>query len=94
MPHKPFAVICPFLPGFLYGLKKLPPDVLELAKQALRDLYKSEIPANYKLRRSYANVYVVTFGPNNEYRMSMGIRDNIAWLYRVGTHKELDESPS
>jgi hypothetical protein len=97
MPRKPFTAIDPFLPGFKHCLTKLSPEARELAKKAMRDLLLPEIPPEYNFRRfdgySSGNVYVITFGENSEYMMSMGVADGVAYLRRAGPCKEIDETP-
>jgi hypothetical protein len=96
MPHsKPFSAINPFLPGFKHCLKKLSPENLELAKQAMRDLLLPEIPPKYKFKRAEGhyirNLYTIAFGEDQ--RMSMAVIEGVAWLRRAGTYKEIDETP-
>jgi len=96
MQRKPFASVNPFIPGFRNSLAKLSPDVLELAKQAIRDLLLPEIPAHYKFKKMdeyHHGLYEITFGDNHEYKMSMQAKDNIAYLRRVGPYKEIDDEP-
>jgi|SRR5712691_6146281 len=97
MPQKPFSAINPFLPGFQHCLKKLSPEILELAKQAMRDLMLPEIPREYNFKRLEGyysrNLFTITFGENHAYKMSMAIVDRVAFLRRVGTHKEIDANP-
>ena len=96
MPQKAFAAINPFIPGFRHCLEKLSPEALELAKKAIQDLLLPEIPAKYKFKKLddyHHGLYTITFGPNHEYRLSMQIKDNVAYLRRVGPYKEIDEIP-
>jgi len=97
-PHqKPFVSINPTLPGFKHCLEKLAPENRELAKQAMRDLMLPEIPAKYRFKRltgHYSqNLFTITFGQNDEYKMSMAIINGVAILRRAGPDKEIDEIP-
>jgi len=93
MPPKPFVTINPCVPGFTNCLKKLSPEAYELARQAMHDLLLPEIPSKYNFKRGDGNSHEITFGKNREYKMTMGIQENgVAWLRRVGSHREIDEA--
>ncbi len=95
--QKPFSAINPFLPGFQHCLKKLSPENLELAKQAMRDLMLPEIPRKYNFKNLEGyysrNLFTITFGVNHASKISMAVVNGVAILRRVGTHKEIDENP-
>jgi len=96
-PQKPFVSINPTLPGFRHCLEKLTPENLALAKQAMRDLMLPEIPEKYHFKRltgHYSqNLFTITFGQNEDYKMSMSVVGNVALLRRAGTYKEIEEIP-
>lgn len=94
-PVKPFSAIDPTLPGFQRCLKKCPNR--DLVDQAIADLLQDPIPGRleFKKLKGYRNpnVFTITIGGNHAYKLSLEIRDGVAILRRVGTHKELDDSP-
>lgn len=61
------------------------------------DLLKDPIPAHldFKKLKGYRNpsIYTITICSNHAYKLSMEIKDGVAILRRVGTHKQIDENP-
>lgn len=78
-------------------MKSLPPDILQAAKEAIRDLLKDPIPAARRLHllRGYRNpkVYTLDVLSNHSYKISLEIRGDEAILRRVATHKNIDLAP-
>jgi hypothetical protein len=96
MQHKPFVSISPFSLGFRNCLKKLSPEAHELARKAMSALLLPEIPAIYKFKKMdeyHHGLYEITFGHNREYKMSMQVKGNVAYLRRVGPFREIDDIP-
>jgi hypothetical protein len=82
---------------FERDMKALPPEILEAAKDAIRDLFKLPIPAARRLHRlhGYRNpkVYTIDVLSNHSYKISLEIEGDVATLRRVATHKTIDSAP-
>ncbi len=61
------------------------------------DLLLPEIPGKYGFKKlaGYRNpgIFTIMLGGNHSHKMSMEIKNGVAILRRVGTHKELDDNP-
>ena len=94
---KPFSAVNLTLPGFQRSLKRLAPETRSLANQAILDLMLPEIPGKYGFKKLSGyrnpNIFTIMLGGNHAYKLSMQIDNGVAVLRRVGTHRELDESP-
>ncbi len=94
---KPFTAVDPTLVGFQRALRKLPPEIRLLADQAILDLLLPEIPGKYGFKKlnGYRNpsIYTIQLGGNHAYKMSMEIADSTAILRRVGSHRQIDDTP-
>jgi len=92
---KPFKSIDPSLPGFKRSLKKA--NNKEIINKAITDLLLDPIPAHldFKKLKGYRNpnIFTITICGNHSYKLSMEIKNEIAILRRVGTHKEIDNNP-
>ncbi|MET0858792.1 MAG: hypothetical protein ABWY27_18750 [Telluria sp.] len=78
-------------------MKALPPDILDAAKEAIRDLFKYPIPVARRLHRlhGYRNpkVYTIDVFSNHSYKISLEIEGDVANLRRVASHKVIDNAP-
>ncbi|WP_154668201.1 hypothetical protein [Pseudoduganella violaceinigra] len=78
-------------------MKRLPPDVLGAAKDAIRDLKKDPIPTTRRLHSltGYKNpkVFVIDVFSNHSYQITFEIDDGIATLRRVAKHVAIDRAP-
>lgn len=96
-PVKPFNSINPTLSGFQRSLKRLPADVRALVDDAIIDLCLDPLPGrfDFKKLKDYRNpnIFTITIGGNHAYKLSLEIREGVAILRRIGTHKEIDGSP-
>ena len=93
---KPFKAINPTLPGFARSLRKCP--IRAEVQAAIDELMTcGTIPGKYDFKKLKGhhnpNVYTIMVGGNHAYKLSMEIRDEVAVLRRVGTHKEIDDLP-
>jgi hypothetical protein len=81
----------------LKDLKKLPIDILPLAKQAIQDLMKDPIPTSLRLHAltgyKKPKVFTIDVTSNHAYKISLEINGQHAQLRRVATHKVLDTAP-
>lgn len=95
VPVKPFKGIDASLPGFQRSLKKC--AIRAEAEAAIGNLFLAPLPGKleFKKLKGYRNpsVYTITIGGNHAYKLSMEIKDEVAILRRVGTHKEIDDAP-
>jgi mRNA-degrading endonuclease RelE of RelBE toxin-antitoxin system len=94
---KPFKSVNPSLQGFQRCLKKIPGGFRELVDDAIADLLLDPIPGRlgFKKLNGYRNpsIYTITIGGHHAYKLSMELKDGVAILRRVGTHKEIDNNP-
>lgn len=64
---------------------------------AIADLLSDPLPSklDFKKLKGYKNpnIYTVTISGNHAYKLSLEIKDEVAILRRVGTHKQIDNSP-
>jgi hypothetical protein len=92
---KPFKSIDPTLPGFKRSLKKA--NNREAIEKAIVDLLLDPIPGHldFKKLSGYRNpsIFTITICGNHSHKLSMEIKDGVAILRRVGTHKEIDNNP-
>jgi hypothetical protein len=77
--------------------QNLPPDILEAAKDAIRDLFRDPIPASRRLHslHGYKNpkVFTIDVTTNHSYKISLEINGQTANLRRISTHKVIDRAP-
>ncbi|MBS0496108.1 MAG: hypothetical protein JSR51_00455 [Proteobacteria bacterium] len=82
---------------FKQDYKKLKPDVKKHTEDAIRDLLKKPIPKSLRLKKykghSNPSVYAIHVTSNHSHKISLEINGNKAILRRIGTHKEVDNSP-
>jgi hypothetical protein len=82
---------------FEKDLKRLPPDILAAAKEAIRDLFRYPIPTSRRLHalHGYQNpkVFTIDVTANHSYKISLEIDGQAATLRRVSLHKVIDRSP-
>jgi mRNA-degrading endonuclease RelE of RelBE toxin-antitoxin system len=82
---------------FEKDLKRLPPDILDAAKDAIRDLFQHPVPTRRRLHalHGYQNpkVFTIDVTANHSYKISFEINGHTANLRRVSTHKVIDRSP-
>lgn len=92
---KPFKFINPTLPGFKRSLRKIADT--QMVIDAMDDLMRDPLPSklDFKKLKGYKNpnVYSVTICGNHAYKLSFEIKDEVAILRRVGTHKQIDDNP-
>lgn len=92
---KPFQAVDPTLPGFQRSLKKV--SNRELVDEAIADLLLDPLPGRFDFKKlkgyKNPNIFTITISGNHAYKLSMEIRDGVAILRRVGTHKEIDDNP-
>ena len=97
MAGRPFSKVDASPTGFQRSFKKLSPEIKELVYTAIKELYGDPIPRrlDFKKLKTHRNpsVWTVTISGNHAYKMSMEIRDGVAILRRVGTHKQIDDNP-
>ena len=96
-PVKPFRAVSAALPGFQRCLKKIPVDIRPQVNDAISDLAEDPIPGRlgFKKLSGYRNpnIYTIMVGGNHAYKVSMEIVNGVAVLRRIGTHKQIDETP-
>jgi hypothetical protein len=94
-PVKPFKAVDPSLSGFKKSLKRFAER--ELAEQAIQDLLLDPLPGRFDFKKlkgyNNPNVYTITISSNHAFKMSFEIKDEVAILRRVGTHKQIDDNP-
>jgi hypothetical protein len=78
-------------------LKNLKPEILEVAKETIRDSQRNPIPAMRRFRRlsehKNPKIHSVDVFSNKSYKISVEINDATANLRRIATHKEIDQNP-
>ncbi|EBV3064560.1 hypothetical protein DOC39_22415 [Salmonella enterica subsp. enterica serovar Veneziana] len=83
--------------SFSASAKKLPVEVLECLKQAVKDLLKDPQPKRIRLEKLKGNnrppIYTIHVTPNHSHKLSFEIDGDKAILRVVGTHKEIDRKP-
>jgi hypothetical protein len=93
-PHVPQIRVIRRTDRFEREIKALKPDILEAAKEAIKDLQKDPIPTSRRLHKlgGYKNpkVYTVDVLSNHSYKISLEIDGQTATLRRIATHKEID----
>jgi hypothetical protein len=69
----------------------------QMVIDAISDLLLDPLPLrlDFKKLKGYKNpnIYTVTICGNHAYKLSFEIKNEIAILRRVGTHKQIDENP-
>lgn len=94
---KPFKLVSAGLPGFVRSLKKIPIDIRPSVDEAIADLALDPIPSRLGFKKLHGykntNLYTITIGGHHAYKLSLEIRDEVAVLRRVGTHKQIDDNP-
>lgn len=82
---------------FENDLKKLPQDVRDAAKDAIRDLLKQPIPTARRFHQlhGYKNpkLYTIDVFTNKSYKISFELKGTEAYLRRIATHKVIDRAP-
>lgn len=82
---------------FKKALAKLPEDIKELAKQALKDLKRNPQPGYLKLEKLKGyrrpDIYTIHFTGNNSHKMSFELVSDKAVMRNIGTHKLIDRNP-
>ncbi len=82
---------------FDQDLKRLPLDIQNAAKEAIRDLMRDPIPATRRLHplTGFKNpkVYTIDVFSNHLYKISFEIDGPKAILRRIHTHKTIDSAP-
>lgn len=83
--------------SFAASAKRLPAEVLDHLKQALKDLIKDPQPKRIRLEKLKGNnrppIYTIHVTPNHSHKLSFEIIGDVAVLRVVGTHKEIDRKP-
>lgn len=88
------------LPRFDTDYKKLPPELKQQTKKAIKKLLESSKPPfplslRFEKLNGYKNpsVYTIHVTPNHSHKASFELRGDVAVFRQIGTHKELDRSP-
>lgn len=70
-------------------------DMRDLVDQKLQDLVKEPMPAGLKFEKlkGYSNPDYYTIHINGNYKASMEINGNEAFLRRVSDHNDIDRTP-
>ena len=93
--QKPFKTINVSLKGFQRSLKKC--AVRGEATAAIAAMLEDPLPVHLKFKKlnGYRNpaLYSITICNNQSHKISFEIRDEVAILRRVGTHKQIDDNP-
>lgn len=83
--------------SFINDFKKLSLNVQNDLEDRLRDLLKDPMPKKCKFEKlkgyKKPDIYTIHITSNNSHKLSFEIINNIAVLRRVGTHKQIDNSP-
>lgn len=83
--------------SFINSARKLPDNLKEELREALKDLKKYPQPGGLKLEKlsGYRSpgIYTIHFTGNNSHKLSFELDGTTAILRRVGTHKAIDRSP-
>lgn len=86
-----------FTDGFARTLKKLPREIQEAAREALKGLTQNPRPAALRFHKlsGYKNpaLYTIDATGNHSHKISLEVDGNVAILRRIGTHKEIDRNP-
>lgn len=83
--------------GFERAIKRLPPEIQQSAKDALKALLTHPTPKSIRFHKlsGYKNpaLYTIDASGNHSYKISFELSGSIAILRRIGTHKEIDRNP-
>lgn len=78
-------------------MKRLAPNLLQAAKDAIRDLKADPPPARLRVEKlsGYRNpsIYTVHIVGNHSHKISFELDGTHAIFRRVATHKEIDRDP-
>ena len=85
-------------PRFLRDFKGMSPDISKEVMSCISDLGKDPIPTS---RRSHSVtprghrpiIYTDDVTSNKHWKMSYIFKNNVIWILRTATHKELDRDP-
>lgn len=91
------SVVVDEYPSFKRDLKKLSPEILDAAKQAMKLLLSEPQPAKLRLEKlkgyKRPDIYSIHITANHSHKMSFEIRGTQAIMRRVTTHREIDRKP-
>lgn len=74
-------------------LRKLPPEIQEAARQAVKDLVADPHPKKYRLEKQTADYWTIHVTRNHSHKLSFMLDGDCAVLRKIGTHKEIDRAP-
>ncbi|MDP2827068.1 MAG: hypothetical protein Q8O37_00525 [Sulfuricellaceae bacterium] len=74
-------------------LSKLPAEIREAARQAIKDLTLDPYPKKYRLEKQTSEIYTIHVTRNHSHKLSFELAGDTAILRKIGTHKEIDRSP-
>ena len=83
--------------AFQKSFKKLPKNIQEEAREAIKGLLKEPIPKKYRFEKlngyKNPNVYTIHVTRNHSHKLSFEVLRGVAILRFVGTHKKIDITP-
>jgi mRNA-degrading endonuclease RelE of RelBE toxin-antitoxin system len=86
-----------YRPRFAKELGKLSPELLAQAKDAIDGLLKNRIPTALRLhcvdKNANPKIFTIDVTSNKSHKISFHMEGDVAYLRRVGTHKEIDRLP-
>lgn len=74
-------------------LRKLPREIQEAARVALKELVKDPYPKKYRLEKQTPEAWTIHVTANHTHKLSFELDGDTAILRKIGTHKEIDRAP-
>ena len=74
-------------------LKKLPLEIQQAARLAVKELVRDPHPKKYRLEKQTKDIWTIHVTHNHSHKLSFTLEGNTAILRKIGTHKEIDRSP-
>lgn len=78
---------------FAACLKKLPPEIQQAARFAVKSLVNTPYPKKYRLEKQTRDIWTIHVTPNHSHKLSFTLEGHTAILRKIGTHKEIDRAP-
>lgn len=86
-----------YYPGFMRSMGKLPIEIREQARQALKKLLKDPQPASLRLEKlsgyKRPDIYTIHVTHNHSHKISFELKGECAVMRRIDTHKKIDKTP-